>query len=133
MSVAVAAILLVFLGPSVFALAEDGRRVPASASTPASASDSSASASTSAANAASNALVAVALPDAPLTPTEVKSAEPLSAGTLSLAPSAAEPALDSGFLSSNSLAPIHALLVPPAAVIKLKTAPRTHSFFDARN
>jgi len=25
------------------------------------------------------------------------------------------------------------LLAPPAAVIKLKTLPRTHSFFDARN
>jgi hypothetical protein len=167
MRVAVAAMLLVFLGPSVFALAEDGRRVPASASTPASASDSAAPASTSAANAASNTLVAVALPDAPPAPaarpssataseakaaevgvsetgvietgvteagvTEAKTAEPLSAGTLSMTPAAAEPALGNGFLASNSLAPIHALLVTPAAVIKLKTPPRTHSFFDVRN
>ena len=34
---------------------------------------------------------------------------------------------------STTLAPIHALLAPPAALIKLKTPPRTHSFFDARN
>jgi hypothetical protein len=168
---------LVFLGPSVFALAEDGRRVPASASTPASASDSAAPASTSAANAASNTLVAVALPEAPPAPaarpssataseakaaeagisetgvietgvietgvietgvteagvTEAKTVEPLSAGTLSMTPAAVEPSLGNGFLASNSLAPIHALLVTPAAVIKLKTPPRTHSFFDARN
>jgi hypothetical protein len=176
MRVAVAAMLLVFLGPSVFALAEDGRRVPASASTPESAS--AAPASTSAANGASaatsvspNALVA-ALPDAPPAPAarpssataseakaaetgiseagvieagvieagvieagvlEVKPAEPLSDGTLSMTPAAAEPSLGNGFLASNSLAPIHALLVPPAAFIKLKTPPRTHSFFDARN
>jgi hypothetical protein len=162
MRVAVAAMLLVFLGPSVFGVAEDGRRVPASASTPASASDSAAPASTSAANAASNTLVAVALPDAPPAPAarptsataseakaaevgisetgvteagvlEVKPAEPLSAGTLSMTPATAEPSLGNGFLASNSLAPIHALLVTPAAVIKLKTPPRTHSFFDARN
>jgi hypothetical protein len=157
MRVAVAAMFLVFLVPSVFAVAEDGRRVPAS--TPASASDSAAPASTSAANAASNTLVAVALPDAPPAPaarpssataseakaaeagisetgvieTEAKTAEPLSAGTLSMTPAAAEPSLGNGFLASNSLAPIHALLVTPAAVIKFKTPPRTHSFFDARN
>jgi len=50
-----------------------------------------------------------------------------------MTPAAAEPPLGNGFLASNSLAPIHALLVPPAALIKLKTPPRTHSFFDARN
>src|SRR6185312_12472034 len=35
--------------------------------------------------------------------------------------------------TSNSFAPIHALLAPPAAFIKLKTPPRSHSFFDSRN
>ncbi len=50
-----------------------------------------------------------------------------------MTPSAAEPSLGNGFLASNALAPIHALATPPAALIKLKTPPRTHSFFDARN
>jgi len=99
MRVAVAAMFLVFLGPSVFALAEDGRRMPASAS------GSAAPASTAAANAASNALVA-ALPDAPPISAEVRTVEPVSP---------APP------------------LTPPAALIKLKTPPHTHSFFDARN
>ena len=151
MRVAAIAMLLAFLGPSVFALAEDGRRVPASASTPA--SDSAASASTSSTNAPStkkasaasasptaNALLAVTLPDAPtaeigvtelIGDTELKTAEPPSAGTL--APVAAEPALGAEFLLNNNLASIHALVAPPAALIKLKTPPRTHSFFDARN
>jgi hypothetical protein len=108
--VAVAAMLLVFLGSSVFALGEDARRAPASASTPA--SDSAAPASASAANAASattsvspHALVA-ALPDAPPISAEVRTVEPVSP---------APP------------------LTPPAALIKLKTPPHTHSFFDARN
>jgi hypothetical protein len=137
--VAVAAMLLAVLGlplgPSAFAA--DGRGLPSSASTPASASDSAAS--TSNANAASattsvspNALVA-ALPDAPPISIEVRTAEPLPAGALSIAPAAAAPSFGSAFLTSNSLAPIHALLAPPAAFIKLKTPPRTHSFFDARN
>jgi hypothetical protein len=39
----------------------------------------------------------------------------------------------SEFLAKDSLAPIHALLTPPAAFIKLKQPPRTHSFFDSRN
>ncbi|MGC2742628.1 MAG: hypothetical protein WA672_05525 [Candidatus Angelobacter sp.] len=131
--VAVAAMLLAFVGPSALALVKDGRVLtPASASTPA--SDSAAAASASVANAASaptsvspNALVA-ALPDAPAISAEVRTVEPLSP-----APSASEPALGSGFLPNNSLAPIHALVAPPAAVIKLKPPPRTHSFFDARN
>jgi hypothetical protein len=160
--VAVAAILLVFLGSSVFALAltEDGRRVPASAS----ASDSAA-ASTSSANADSakvsstnasasptaNALVATALPDASISDvapavaapaaigvteissTEVRTAEPSPAATLSITSAPATPSFGSDFLANNSLAPIHALIAPPAALIKLKTPPRTHSFFDARN
>jgi hypothetical protein len=145
MRVAAIAMLLAFLGPSVFALAEDGRRVPASASPPA--SDSAASASSSTTNApstkkdsaasaslAANALLAVTLPDAPtaeIRDTELKIAEPPSAGTL--APVATEPALGADFLFNNNLASIHALVAPPAALIKLKTAPRTHSFFDARN
>ena len=138
MRVAVAAMLLAVLGlplgPSAFAA--DGRGLPSSASTPASASDSAAS--TSNANAASattsvspNALVA-ALPDAPPRSIEVRTAEPLPAGALSIAPAAAAPSLDDAFLANNNLAPIHALLAPPAALIKLKQ-PRTHSFFDARN
>jgi hypothetical protein len=145
MRVAAVAILLAFLGPSVFALAEDGRRMPASAST--SASDSASSASTSSTNApstkessaasaspAANALLAVTLPDAPIAEirdTELKTAEPPTAGTL--APVATEPALGAEFLLNNNLASIHALVAPPAALIKLKTPPRTHSFFDARN
>ena len=47
--------------------------------------------------------------------------------------SASEPLLGNAFLANNNLAPIHALIAPPAAIIKLKTAPRTHSFFDSRN
>ncbi|HEX3587754.1 MAG TPA: hypothetical protein VH024_17275 [Candidatus Angelobacter sp.] len=31
------------------------------------------------------------------------------------------------------MSPINALLAPPAALIKLKQQPRTHSFFDSRN
>ncbi len=50
---------------------------------------------------------------------------------MSPARSASEPALENGFLAGNSLAPIHALLTPPTAFIKLKTPP--HRFFDARN
>lgn len=140
MRVAVAAMLLVFLGPS--ALAAGGRRAPASDSTaPASAPAANASSATT--SVSPNALVATALPDAPpiseaapaAAPgvTEPKIAEPSSAGSLSLAPAATNPALDSSFVNTNSLAPIHALLAPPAAFIKLKTPPRTHSFFDARN
>lgn len=57
-----------------------------------------------------------------------------AAPATTVAPAAANPALDSSFLTTNSLAPIHALLAPPpAAFIKLKTPPRAHSFFDARN
>jgi hypothetical protein len=41
--------------------------------------------------------------------------------------------LGNEFLVNNSLAPIHALLAPPTAVIKLQPPPRSHSFFDARN
>jgi hypothetical protein len=48
-------------------------------------------------------------------------------------PAPTAPSFGSDFLSNNSLAPIHALLTPPAAIIKLKQPPRTHSFFDARN
>jgi len=147
MRVAALAMLLAFLGPSVFALAEDGRRVLPSASTPASDSTSSASssstnapstkkASAASASPAANALLAATLPDAPtaeIRDTELKTAEPPSAGTLSVAPAANEPALGAEFLLNNNLASIHALVAPPAALITLKTPPRTHSFFDARN
>jgi hypothetical protein len=67
------------------------------------------------------------------TPAKIPLADSLPAGALSLAPSAADRGLGNAFLPSNSLAPIHALLAPPAALVKLKTPPRTHSFFDARN
>jgi len=61
-------------------------------------------------------------------------AEPSSSGSLSIAPAATNPALDSSFVTNNNLASIHALVAPPpAAFIKLKQPPRTHSFFDARN
>ncbi|HEY2234699.1 MAG TPA: hypothetical protein VGK01_14580 [Candidatus Angelobacter sp.] len=85
------------------------------------------------------ALALTEIPSASTGATELKPADPsptgtlASATTLSLAPAAADPALGNGFLSNNSLAPIHALLAPPAAFIKLKTPPRAHSFFDARN
>jgi hypothetical protein len=36
-------------------------------------------------------------------------------------------------VTNNNLAAIHALLAPPAALIKLKTPPHSHNFFDARN
>jgi hypothetical protein len=55
------------------------------------------------------------------------------AASLAVAPITPEPVLANTFLTNNSLEPIHALLTPPAALIKLKTPPRTHSFFDARN
>ena len=48
-------------------------------------------------------------------------------------PAPAAPSFGSDFLANDSLAPIHALMAPPTAFIKLKPAPHTHSFFDARN
>lgn len=115
------------------ALVKDGR-TPSSGS----ASDSVPPASTSAANASSNTvpapstnantIIATALPDAPPILAAVRIAEPSS-----IAPVTPEPAAPNTFLTSNSLAELHALLAPPTALIKLKTQPRTHSFFDARN
>ncbi|MCU1332493.1 MAG: hypothetical protein JWM08_1485, partial [Candidatus Angelobacter sp.] len=75
---------------------------------------------------AANALVATALPDAPPLPGESRIAEPLT-----IAPVTPEPA--NSLLTNTSLDPIHALLTPPSAVVKLKPQPHTHSFFDARN
>jgi hypothetical protein len=126
------------------------------ASAPASAAGIKVASNTTSALMKSDPLLAATLPNAPAvsgvdaTPakTEVPStaigvteamsakvpvADSLPAGALSLAPSAADPGLGNAFLPSNSLAPIHALLAPPAALVKLKTPPRTHSFFDARN
>jgi len=126
--VAVAALLFALLGQSVFALVEDedGRRTAPSATTPASAP--AAPANSAPAVPAADALVA-ALPDAPPIPAAAKTVENMPS-----APSAPGPALGNEFLVNNSLAPIHALLVPPAAVIKLKPQPpRSHNFFDARN
>jgi hypothetical protein len=137
MRVAVAAMLLVFLGSSALALAKDGPGVTSPLSTPA--SNSAASASTSSANAASTGIAMLALngPSAPAAvapaAAEVKTAEPLSAGTLPITPAAIEPALSNAFLTDNSLAPIHALFAPPSALIKLKALPHAHNFFDARN
>jgi hypothetical protein len=123
--VAVAALLFAFLGQSVFALVEDGHRAAPSATTPA--PGSAAPANSAPAVPKADALVA-ALPDAPPIPTVVKTVEIAPS-----APSATGPALGNEFLVNNSLAPIHALFVPPTAVIKFKQPPSTHSFFDARN
>jgi len=64
---------------------------------------------------------------------EVKTVEPLPTGTLSVTPAATEPSLGNTFLANSNPAPSHALLTPPAAFVKLKTPPHTHTFFDARN
>ena len=96
---------------------------------------------TLAASAKPDASTATVLPEAPsaantstLIPTTTTTpADAAPTANLSPAPAAVDPALGNGFLGNNSLAPIHALLAPPAALIKLKTPPRTHSFFDARN
>jgi hypothetical protein len=127
--VAVAAMLVVFLGQ--WALAAEGRRTPASDSTPAT-SSSTANTASATTSVSLNALVA-SLPDAHLISAEVKAAEPSPAGNPAIAPAATAPSFGSDFLANNSLAPIHALMAPPTAVIKLKTSPRTHSFFDSRN
>jgi hypothetical protein len=126
------------------------------ASAPASAASIKAASNTTSAPTKSDPLLAATLPNAPTmsgvdaTPakTEVPStaigvteappakipvADSLPVGALSLAPSAADPGLGNAFLGNNSLAPIHALLAPPAALVKLKTPPRTHSFLNARN
>jgi len=121
--------LVVFLGQ--WALAAEGRRTPASDSTPAT-SSSTANTASATTSVSPNALVA-SLPDAHLISAEVKTAEPSPAGNPAIAPAATTPSFGSDFLANNSLAPIHALMAPPTAVIKLKTSPRTHSFFDSRN
>lgn len=74
----------------------------------------------------------MALPETPAVP--ANAAEPASSTlTTSTSTTIADPALGSAFAVNNGLAPIHALLAPPAALIKLKQPPHTHSFFDARN
>ena len=124
MRVAVAALLFAFLGQSVFALAEDGRRATPSATTPA--SNAVAPANSAPAAPTADVLVA-AVPDAPLIPAaKIVEPEPSALPTTG-------PTLGNEFLVNNDLAPIHALLVPPTAVIKLKQQPPSHSFFDARN
>ncbi|HEY4678728.1 MAG TPA: hypothetical protein VIJ01_16300 [Candidatus Angelobacter sp.] len=116
MRIAVAAMLFVFLGSSAFALGEDGRRPPASESTSTSASAAPAPASASAANAASTPNTTIAFSVSPA-PAEIKPGVPLA-----VAPAVVEPA------------PATALVAPPpAAFVKLKTPPHTHTFFDARN
>src|SRR6476661_8421352 len=116
--------LFAFLGQSVFALVEDGRRTASPATTPA--SNSAAPANSAPAAPKADVLVA-AVPVAPLIPAAAKIIEPVPSALSTTAP-----ALGNEFLVNNSLAPIHALLVPPTAVIKLKQQP-SHSFFDARN
>ena len=106
--------LLAFFGPSASATDERGPR-PASP-TPAS--------PTLAASAKPDASTATVLPEAP---TMTTVAEPAPAST-----SAAQPA-PANTLLTTSLAPTNAVLAPPAALIKLKQPPRTHSFLDARN
>jgi hypothetical protein len=125
--VAVAAILFAFFGQSVFALIEDedGRRATPSATTPA--ANSPAPANSAPAAPKADVLVA-GVPDAPLVPAAVKTVEPEPSAL-----STSGPALGNEFLVNNSLASIHALFVPPTAVIKLKQQPPSHSFFDARN
>lgn len=133
MRVAVAAMLLVFLGSSAFALGEDGRPAPTPASTSAApAPASTANAASGTTSISSHALIASLPATLPIS-AEIRTVEPSPAGTLAIAPAPTAPSLGSDFLANNSLAPIHALLTPPAAVIKLKTLPRTHSFFDVRN
>jgi len=123
--VAVAALLFAFLGQSVFALVEDGRRAAPPAATAAS---GSAAPANSAPAAPKDDVLVAAVPDAPRMPAAVTIIEPAPS-----APSTTGPALGNEFLVNNSLAPIHALFVPPTAVIKLQQQPRSHSFFDARN
>jgi hypothetical protein len=123
--VAVAAMLFAFLGQSVFALVEDGHRTASPVTTPA--SNSAAPANSAPAAPKADVLVA-AVPDAPLIPAAAKIIEPVPSALSTTAP-----ALGNEFLVNNSLAPIHALLAPPTAVIKLQQPPRSHSFFDARN
>jgi len=125
--------LLVFVGSPAFASAADGDRV--SSSVPDSATPASTSSTTSV---SPDPLLATARPGAPrmsatIEATELKPAEPVPAGTLPITPDIAVPSLGNAFLANNNLAPIHALMSPPAAIIKLKTAPRSHSFFDSRN
>jgi hypothetical protein len=123
------AVLGLTLGPSAFALAEDGRPAPASASTPASASDSTAAASTS--NVASSNLTSEAssaTKESSTTTSVSPTANALVASELKpAAPSSVAPAITEPPPTTAFVAP------PPAAFIKLKTPPRTHSFFDARN
>jgi hypothetical protein len=133
--VAVAAILLAFFGSSALALVKDGRGLtPASASTPA--SNSTAAAPASIANTSS---MTASSSTASASPIATKLAEPLSIApvTPELAPAntflSGNAFLTNNGLATNGLAPIHALLTPPAALIKLKTPPGIHSFFDARN
>lgn len=109
------AMLFAFFGPSASASDERGLAV---ASTPNSSmnalSSSSSASSPNSAASSSGALTAsakpIALPDAP-SPTDPLLVAPIS----------------------SELSSANALLAPPAALIKLKPQPRTHSFFDARN
>src|SRR5258708_7355155 len=102
MRVAIAAILLAFLGSSALALVKDGRGVPALASTPPAAADSAASASASNANASSAAAPSTTASASPIinsleASAESKLADPLSSAALSIAPAVTEPAQGNQF------------------------------------
>ena len=130
------AMLLASFGASASATDERGPRpaspAPASASAPAtpSISDSTAPAPIAASSASPDTSAAVALA-AP-----VSSKSDLSASTAPPEASAtttpAEPSPVNS-LPNASLSPINALPAPPAAIIKLRQPPRTHSFLDSRN
>jgi len=123
--VAIACAVLAFFGASALAVAEDGRGL---ASTAAVTSDSDSAPAVSKAKVSPNPLVAAALPEAPSISAEARTPEPLP-----ITPVIAEPALTNTFTTNIGLEPIHALVSPPAALIKLKTQPQAHRFFDARN
>lgn len=138
MRVAVAAMLLALLSPS--AVAADGSGASSPASTPASAALGSTSSANASSTKESSATTSAAPTGSALVASEVAPAaiaEPAPTTALVASPTAATaPALDSSFVNTNSLGPIHALAAlaaPPAAFIKLKQQPRSHSFFDARN
>jgi hypothetical protein len=105
------AMLLAFFGPSA-AASDDRELALVSAPVPISAAAPNAVATTAPAStsASAPAKTPAALPNAP-SPTEPTPVEPATA----------------------ELTSTNALIAPPAALITLKTAPRHHSFFDARN
>ena len=122
------AMLLAFFAPSASATDERGpRSSPAPASSSRSDSAATDTVALNAPPAAKADALAIALPEAPATTAIAPGVAPAASATI------ADPALPNDLALNTSLAPIHALLAPPTAFIKLKQPPRTHSFFDARN